>query len=615
MKKRVSFSFKQCLLFSIVTFTFICITLYLFTYKKDELRFKHITTTLFTTELCGNTLNLHYTLATPEQFGILNHKPALPIYDSTKELSAQAFTENVLASLEKINPKKLNEADRYTYQLLKRSLQNQKALFQFPYFREPLSPSSGMQCQLPILFAEYTFRTRRDVEDYLALLNQTDEYFASLLLFEQEKKNAGLLMGGTSIERVREQCNSIITKKELDANEHFLQTSFKERLEALYLTKEITKHDFEYFLTQNTRLLRTVLLPAYQALSDGLMILEDSSIPLGGLAANSGGADFYKTYLISQTGSYRSIEEIRKLLTETLTTEYQALLDSISKIPECGVYMASGSYTKLPIQNTSAMLIDLQERMQKTFPSLKLLGGTPPDTIIKKVSPCLQPYSAPAFYLSTPIDDTDTNVIYINELHSPSGLDLYTTLAHEGFPGHLYQNVYNNRFFLQHDTNKLRSILWYGGYLEGWALYVEFEAFQYAAELLLENGRETDASCVLLEMHHRSLQLCLYSLVDIMLHYDNASYEEIAEVLATFGIKDTSAASEIYTYIAENPCNYMKYYLGYLELLALKKDARALWNTDYSDYIFHQFFLECGPSDFSTLREALFRNKNLTTVQ
>jgi len=236
-------------------------------------------------------------------------------------------------------------------------------------------------------------------------------------------------------------------------------------------------------------------------------------------------------------------------------------------------------------------------------------SDTSPQVAVKAVSASLEKYCAPAFYLTAPLDDTDHNVIYINHKNSPTGLELYTTLAHEGYPGHLYQTVYSNRSFINKEENPVRNLLWYGGYLEGWALYVEFRSFDYAAELMEDQNNSLAAVCIEMEKHNRSLQLCLYSLLDIMIHYENISYAQVAEFLERFGITDTNSVSAIYTYIAEEPCNYLKYYLGYLEILELRKEAKDLWQDHYTDYSFHQFYLDAGPSDFTSLLERLTSEK------
>lgn len=605
MKKHTRFTVKQVLFACIFLIAFMAITIFLFTYRRDEKRFTHISSTLFSDEMCANTLNMHYTLAHPEDFGIHSYHPTLPVYSSQNRLAGQAATENTLASLRSINPDKLSDTDRLAYQLLVRRLENSMELNRFPYFEEPLSPSSGMQSQLPILLAEYTFRSKRDVTDYLALLNQTDDYFDSLLLYEQEKAAAGLLMPASCLEKVKKQCDTIVTKEELENGTHFLQTTFCERLQVLYDNGEITKDEALGFLSQNNRLLKTVLLPAYEALADGLFVLEDDSIPLSGLASKPNGAEYYRHLLIEETGSYRSLQDITTLLSSKLTESCQAIKTIAAKHPECTERISTEDYCRLPLQNAATMLADVQDRMQTDFPKLNSGQRQSPNVEIKAISSCLENYCAPAFYLTTPIDDTDNNVIYINQKSSPNGLELYTTLAHEGYPGHLYQNVYCNRYLLDNGENKLRTLLWYGGYLEGWALYVEFISFDYATALMQEQNRPQDAICIQLEKHNRSMQLCLYSLLDIMIHYENASCGQTAKILESFGITDVSSAKAIYTYIAENPCNYLKYYLGYLEILELKEEAKSLWGNDYSDYAFHTFYLNMGPSDFASLHEAL----------
>lgn len=605
MKRPFPLSRRQLLLALAFLFAFAGITLFLFRYKREEKQFSHITSQLFTNEMTSSTLNMHYTIANPADFGIYSYKPILPSYSKTGTLKGQAVTENVIAALKSLNSEKLSDADSYTHRLLLRSLDNSLKAGSFVYYQEPLSPSSGMQSQLPILLAEYAFRTERDVTDYLSILDQTDEYFASLLVFEQEKAQAGLLMPASSLEKVKEQCDTIVTSEALEAGTHFLQSTFTERVDALCQEGILTEEEAQAYQMQNDRLLKTVLLPAYEALADGLFVLEDTSIPLEGLASKPEGRAYYEYLLVSETGSYRSIEEIKELLSAKFSQEYEAIQRIVAQDPTLVQRLSSEEYAVFPYTEAEEMLLDLQRRMSGSFPQLPEDTSAMPAVTVKAVSQSLEEYCAPAFYLTAPLDDTDSNVIYINEKNSPGGLELYTTLAHEGYPGHLYQTVYSNRSFLSQGENKVRQLLWYGGYQEGWALYVEFLSFDYASALLEENGRSQDALCIQLEKHNRSLQLCLYSLLDIMIHDQGASFRQVAEVLESFGITQVSSIKAIYTYIAEEPCNYLKYYLGYLEILSLQQEAMAQWGDSYSDYAFHTFFLDCGPSDFTSLKERL----------
>ena len=602
MKKHTPLSIRQLLVVAALLLAFSAMTLFLFSFRQDEKRFVNITSRLFVEEMTANTLNMHYSLAFPADYGIYDYEVILPGYSAEGNKNSQIAAENTLAALKAIHMENLSYSDAYLYQLLVRSLENTLKLGSYTYYQEPLSPSSGMQTQLPVLLAEYAFRSKRDVEDYLKLLDQTDDYFASLLTYEQEKAAAGLCMPAFALQEVRLQCDTIVTKEELENGTHFLQVTFKERLEELYNQGEITLEEAEKYLMQNNRLLKTVLLPAYINLGDGLILLEDNSTQLSGLSVLPQGKEYYQVLLTTQTGSYRSVEQIQEMLARQFSSVYNSLQQLVKEHPEIVMSYASSQEISFPYTEPSQMLMDLQQRMANDFPAIP---GETVSVTVKTVSESLEDYCAPAFYLTAPMDDSSRNVIYINNQKTPSGLDLYTTLAHEGYPGHLYQTVYDDRSSAEAGERPVRELLWYGGYLEGWALYVEFLSFDYAYDLLLEQGLEQDALRAQVEKYNRSLQLCLYSMLDIMIHYENASFSHIAEILERFGITDTASAQAIYTYIALEPCNYLKYYVGYLELLALQDTAIELWGAQYSDYQFHCFLLDTGPADFISLSDLL----------
>ena len=223
---------------------------------------------------------------------------------------------------------------------------------------------------------------------------------------------------------------------------------------------------------------------------------------------------------------------------------------------------------------------------------------------IKNISDSLAEYSSPAFYLTPPLDDRDDNVIYLNPTNNYGKLELFTTLAHEGYPGHLFQCVYYNSNSAA-KKNPVRSLLGYTGYAEGYALYVELISYDYASELALSAGEEDAAQYYQILKADRQVQLGLYSLLDIAIHYDGADYSKVKNFLSSMGIKDENSCQAVYEYIVEEPANYLKYYLGYLEILSLKEKASAKWGKDYTDYEFHKFFLDAGPSDFRTLGNLL----------
>ncbi len=624
VRKRPPLSFPQllvcigllCALTSGLTF--------ISSHTSPDRRFEQFTSQLFREEMTASTLNMHYTITDPEAFGISEYEPVLPLYCSGQQEDSKEHCADLLKQLDRIDPDRLSPENATTYQLLRRSLENDLALAQFPYYNEPLSPSSGMQSQLPVLLAEYTFRTKRDVTDYLALLDQVDDYFASLLLYEQEKAAAGFLMPDVSLKKIRKQCDTIVTAKGLTQGTHFLQTTFEDRLLELQKQGLYTPEETASLIETNDRLLTTVVQPAYAALSEGLLALETSTsagstaseattdaasdrnssthdtLPKG-LALLPDGKTYYHHLLFAETGSSRSEKELVQMLLTQFQEEQSAIRSLAARFPSLISLLSEGITDEFPLTEPEEMLTDLQVRMKNDFP----VSNPLPSVTVKDVVPSLEPYSAPAFYLTTPLGDSDNNVIYINRRNSPEGLELYTTLAHEGFPGHLYQTVYSNRTFTDRDLDPARKLVWYGGYLEGWALYVEFLSYDYAADLLEQAGQTEAAQAARLEKHTRSLQLCMYTLLDLLIHGEGAGYDQVAEVLGKFGIDSPRACEAIYTYIAEEPCNYPKYYIGYLEILALQDTAQEHWGGSYSDRKFHTFYLEQGTSDFSSLEALL----------
>lgn len=600
------FIFPALLLLAVLIFLGICIP------AGDSFRFKRISEKLFQTELEGNTLSLHYTLAYPENYGFEDNA-VLPCYMGTDSeaasdndvISDRETIQKLLSSLSHISKERLSETDSYTYDLLVRYLERKLSGTEFEYYTEPFSPGSGIQSGLPILLADYTFRRKQDVEDYLSILDQTDEYLSGLLLYETEKADAGLFMPEYSASKIIDQCSAIMDKEQLENGTHFLHTTFEERIAALVEEGIISQQEAEQYLSENDRLLTTVMAPAYEQIADTFTILSQKGCNDYGLYYYPDGRAYYEYLLASTTGSDRSVSEIKRLLFEDFQKNYNEMLILLSKYPEIADSGLAASFD-LPLSEPSGMLEDLRERMAEDFPSFPSESGDFKTAVtIKSVSPSMENYSSPAYYLTPPIDDMKNNIIYINGKNTTDNLTLYTTLAHEGYPGHLYQTVYSQLYLTQNDSVNLRHLLHYGGFVEGWAYYVENLSYYYAEDQVKNNAYASAyyESCRL----NRNIHLCLYSLIDIAIHYDGATPEQIQKILGSIGITSSASVTAIYQYIAEEPVNYIKYYLGYMEIELLKEKAAVLWGNEFTPYRFHKFILETGPSDFAGLNEQLLK--------
>ena len=57
----------------------------------------------------------------------------------------------------------------------------------------------------------------------------------------------------------------------------------------------------------------------------------------------------------------------------------------------------------------------------------------------------------------------------------------------------------------------------------------------------------------------------------------------------------------------ETPANYLKYYIGYLEFLELKKDAVDKWEDNFTQMQFHKAVLDVGPASFDVIQKYVFK--------
>ena len=595
---------KKRILFLLAIFLLLVISSLTIWMLNRKSPFRNFCDSLFIEEMQGDTLSLHYTLAWPEEFHI-DEKTCLPIYSRENALAGYEHTEKQLEKLTAFSEKDLSLTEAYTHTLLKKALANELKGQQFFYLQEVFSPSGGTQVQFPILMAEYPFRCKEDIEDYLEILKLTPSYFSSLCEFEKEKFAKGFGMPDYSLDKVINQCNTLITEESLQNNDHFLITTFSERLLDAVDNKVITKKEASAYATQNRQYLATYFLPAYEDLASSLSSFYGMGKNENGLSNFADGNAYYEWLFGTITGSDTNVEEAYKILAQNYYASMLSLREELLVFQEKNT-LTSQDLSYFPLTASEDMLAHLEKQMAGDFPATSSVSTTSLSADIKTVSPALEPFTAPAYYLLPPLDDNSQNSIYINKASVPSGLQLYTTLGHEGYPGHLYQTTFYQNYRKQQDHPYLRSILNYGGYVEGWALYTEFLSYEYAADLLVEDtGKEDYRLLYDIYAKERRASLAMLSLLDIGIHYYGMDFDRVKELLSSHGITDEAAAREIYEYIVEEPCNYSKYYWGYMEILSLKETAKEQMGEYYSDYAFHQFFLESGPSDFDTLRQKL----------
>ena len=550
---------------------------------SENARFEDFTEELFRSEVSGSTLTLHYSLAYPDKHKITRTEPSLGTLDSSPEKEIQ-LCQDYEKKLKNFSYSRLSQENQLTLDMLLLYFHTRASLGNNYLLEEVLGPSLGIQAQLPILLAEYAFYSESDISDYLKLLGTVRPYFQSILDFEKKKSQAGCFMSDTTLDRVLKQCNDFIQNP--DSN--YMQEIFEQKLKSW---GRLEQSEQEKLFACHQKLLKEEVIPAYQELTDGLQKLRGTGQSSRGLTYFPGGKEYYLYLLQSQTGSYVSVSQLQKRLTTQLLSDSMEMRTLLKHNPS--LLTCVSSISDLPKLSPEEMLKKLSSLMEKDFPSL-------PDTNweIRSVHDSMKNFLSPAFYLTPPIDTQSPNIIYINQSPSTGNLELFGTLAHEGFPGHLYQTV----SFARSKPSDIRYLITSSGYVEGWATYVESYAYSYAASLInVENASDATRLAWL----NRSASLCIYSLIDVGIHYQGWTQEQTAAFLKSFGITSASTVSEIYQYIVETPGNYLKYYWGYLNFLDLKTACQKKEAEDFNLREFHRRILEIGPVPFPVLEKYL----------
>ena len=543
---------------------------------KEQRRFDAYTQTLFVQEMKENTINLHYTLAEPKNFGINSHKISLGNLSAEPSDAAASFLENMSAALSDFHYDSLNTKQKLTYDILKDYCEKQASVSSLYYYNEPLRPTTGTHSELPVLLAEYAFYNPCDVTDYLSLLTCTEDYFQQIADFEQKKAQEGLFMSPQTANTVINACKTFAA----DPETNFLIDTFETRIDEL---DSISDEKKEVYKKQNKSLVENIVIPAYENLADTLEELKDSGTNTAGLSHYPQGTAYYESLVRSSTGSGKSIRELQKRTERQRNLDIDALHRLLSKKPD----LLETQNPKIAAEEPEAILNHLLEAMQTDF-----YPAANSSYEVNYIHGSLEDTLAPAFYLTAPIDDISHNVIYLNKSSSYSGIQLFTTLAHEGFPGHLYQTTGT----YQAGLAPVRALFNYPGYTEGWATYVEMISYRYA-------GLDEELAEML--MRNQSALLSLYATMDMGIHYDGWLLADAVSFLKTFGVTDQGTIKRIYDLIVTEPSHYLKYYIGYLEFLDLKEYARTRFAEQYSDRAFHQAIIRIGPAPFPILKKYL----------
>lgn len=549
-------------------------------------KFERFLNSCFREYAAENTVTLHFKLSNPSAYGIKT--PVSPTYG---DLSSDALKKNCSRSKELLQKlytfptSSLTKKQKLTWQIfqdyLNESIMNEKYIL----YSSPLG-TNGLQSEIPVTLSEYRLDNEKDIKDYLSLVNQVPELFTQILDFEQERRNAGLISPSFVISDTIDQIDQFLNASE--ENNPLIQ-SFEDRLTEV---ESLSKDQKASYIANNRLLVTDKVLPAYKSLKTSLQAYTNDSKNTSSkerLCEYKNGQDYYKFLLMSNVGTDFSPEDCITILESQLKNTVKDISSLTTKNKDLYTeYLSATPALSAPkeIMNTlkNDSLID--------FPEIKNISCQ-----LKNVPDALSGTSACAFYLVPPIDSTKDNIIYINKSRVDSN-ELFSTLAHEGYPGHLYQTNY----FLTTNPSPLRTFLHCAGYDEGWGTYAQLYSYNFIEFKNVDE--QTTKQLRQLYRDNDLLSLSLSSLCDLYVNYKNYDENALANYLQTYGI-DKDSVQNLYRYVIENPTTYLSYSIGYYELDQLKQTMSDSLGKAFKISDFHEAVLNVGSCNFSILRQEI----------
>ncbi len=551
---------------------------------------------LFCYEVTSDSVTTAYTLNNPDTYNIPSLTPTLTTFSYSKYENNDRSEDNLYQLLQKslsqFNKRDLSPTDQITYELITRTLELNSDLNDYPYYLDLLGASTGIQANLPVTLGEYPLQNEADIKVYLNLLSQVPAYFKDVIKYDTKRQKLGYTKQEYCHTQTRHNMETLL-KGFKNGDNSFIET-FNDRINTISSLNEKEKKSY---IEKNKKYVEDYIIPSYETLYTYLKSVTgetgdnpsptiDADTPYG-LSTLPQGKKYYSLLVKQATGSSKTPQELISMTETALSDSIGTVLNTALTDHDTYMHYCENECSS-PYQSPEAILETLSLLSRDDYPIL----SNPPKYEVKNVSESLAPSLSPAFYMIPTIDNYEQNTIYINPLYTNEQKgNLFTTLAHEGFPGHMYQTVYFNR----NNPNPIRQILNYPGYVEGWATYVELNSYQY-----FEYPDNMDALCDLYR-GDTIISLALSSRIDLGVNYENWTLKDVEQFFEKNGFK-SYYAQDLYSYVIEAPANYLSYFIGYLEINEIKQDYKNLTMENYSEKEFHKKVLTIGPCDFDTLR-------------
>ena len=519
-------------------------------------------------------MTMHYGVKDYASYGI--EKPERTLGDASYDSYSEAVSDakETLNKLTSFDYDSLSINQQHDYDVYKKALEDTIALNSYPLFDSLFNPNTGILDNIITNFTEFTFYEKEDIQDYLDTLSTVSDYLEEALETTKTQASYGYFLSDTLLDETESWISDFVAKKEDSA----LIQVFNENIDAF---DGLTDSEKEEYKEKNKDIVLNSVIPAYENVSTVLETLRGSSKYEGGLYNYPNGKEYYQYLVYYKTSTTDSIE--------TLVSECENYINDLVDLYITIYYMDENieeevSNADYSIGSAEEVLEYLKNNMSE-YPS-----GPSVSYICSYLDESVANDSVLAYYLSPTLDDYSNNVIRVNgETVGDDAEQLYGTLAHEGFPGHLYQTTW----YYATSPNPLRTVISQIGYTEGWAMYAECDEYLNSNE---------------------SYAVSMYSLYNTALNYIVSCYADLgvnglgwnADTLDQ-KFQDIGLVSGLgeafYEDVISRPGQLLPYGIGMMKFHELRGKASTALGDKFNETTFDSVLLTYGPRPFEVVEK------------
>ena len=539
--------------------------------------FSALTLEWFKEDVSSDPFDLHFALVHPEKLGITELKTSLgELEDETGE---EELKERI-QKLEGMSLAQLTDDQKLAHASMLAMYRNELDWHELEdSYDFVFTPNRGVNNNLITAFTEFVPRNEEEVVQLIELVKDSKRYFDECIDYTREQFEDGIVQTDSVIDDTLDSLERFISKKE----DNEVIRVFNTNLEELNLDKEA-----EYKAQMKDAVLN-YLIPAYEGAISMYKEIRGSGKAKGALS-NYGeeGKRYYELIFRDASSSAKSVSEWEKLLKKTVEDLIDEEISFARKNYSAYLTWANDEYS-YGMDEAYEIFTALKQNLVADFPAYPEVDYT-----INYLDPSVASENVAAYYLIAPYDDMGSvNVVKANPAYGKDNPNDYVvTLAHEGYPGHLYQTTY---YFTNHPDAAIRYALDFSGYTEGWAMYVEDYAMSYFSE---------NEKIAYLDQLDNRINYYLEAYFDILINYEGYSVDEVAAEMERMGL-NASVAEPITNTLLGDPGMFAPYAIGLYEMTRLRDMAKKKLGSSFDPIEYHKVILDTGATTFEILEEEI----------